>query len=76
LPYHPNKPAAAKEGISAFLEGRRLEFKKWKRFLGGCPKTMKETLARGQTSVPFMVRYPFDTLRAVSKVEPLTTNGN
>jgi hypothetical protein len=24
---------------------------------------------------PFMVRYPFDLLRAVSKVEPLTTNG-
>jgi hypothetical protein len=22
-----------------------------------------------------MVRYPFDVLRAVSKVEPLTTNG-
>jgi len=24
---------------------------------------------------PFVVRYPFDVLRAVSKVEPLTTNG-
>ena len=24
---------------------------------------------------PFMVRYPFDLLRAVSEVEPLTTNG-
>jgi hypothetical protein len=23
---------------------------------------------------PFMVRYPFDLLRAVSKVEPLTMN--
>jgi hypothetical protein len=26
--------------------------------------------------MPFMVRYPFDVLRAVSQVEPLTTNGN
>jgi len=25
--------------------------------------------------IPFMVRYPFDLLRAVSEVEPLTTNG-
>lgn len=24
---------------------------------------------------PFMVRYPFDVLRAVSQVEPLTMNG-
>ena len=26
--------------------------------------------------IPFVVRYPFDLLRAVSKVEPLTTNGS
>jgi len=33
------------------------------------------TLAISQTVFPFMVRYPFDLLRAVSEVEPLTTNG-
>jgi len=27
------------------------------------------------TSFPFMDRYPFDALRAVSQVEPLTMNG-
>jgi len=28
-----------------------------------------------EPSFPFMVRYPFDVLRAVSQVEPLTMNG-
>jgi len=34
-----------------------------------------DTVAKSQTSLPFLVRYPFDLLRAVSDVEPLTTNG-
>jgi hypothetical protein len=29
-----------------------------------------------EKSEPFMVRYPFDVLRAVSQVEPLTMIGN
>jgi hypothetical protein len=42
---------------------------------GGCPTTATDPLAKGQPMIPFMVRYPFDLLRAVSQVEPLTTNG-
>ena len=33
-------------------------------------------LFTSRSTIPFMIRYPFDGLRAVSSVEPLTMNGN
>jgi hypothetical protein len=59
-------------GISAGIPGRvgLIYFLKRKK------SRLKSTNSQKiKTTLPIMVRYPFDVLRAVSQIEPLTMNG-